>query len=198
MSETRMTATDIKVAAVPEGGLDLIALARAHIESENAHDIDLTMSTISEKGASYWIYSSGQRPNTREKVRDFYLDVYESIPDMKLTVGDIIADPVKRLVMGQYHLTGTHLGPLNGLAPTGRSVEYHGSFLYEFDTNGKLIREETYFDKTELLASIGVMRDTNTMLGQFLMVFPQSPILLLKSGWMMLTGKTRKNRGAAH
>ena len=110
---------------------------------------------------------------------------------MHVEVENIIQDKEKRQVFAQYKFTGTHKGNLSGLAPTNKKISYHGAILYEFDEKGKLTKEHTYFDKTELLASIGVIKDTSTKIGMFLLFLFQSPFYALKCGWINLFGKKK-------
>lgn len=92
-------------------------------------------------------------------------------------------------------LTGKHEKTLWALAATKKNITCHRAIIYEFDQHGKLIREETYFDKTAPLASVGIIRDTRTKLGIFLLILPQSPILALRSALKTLFGK-KKTRQA--
>lgn len=161
--------------------MDLFKLARKHIEAENDHDVVGTLDMIGKDGAFYKVYSNNLTFTSRTAISDFYSDAMKGIPDMHVEIDHMIKDEASRHVFVQYRFTGTHSGHFYDLPPTGKKISYHGGILYKFDRKGKLVKEVTYFDKTEILASIGLLRDTNTQLGKFLLIFWQSPIYTLKA-----------------
>jgi steroid delta-isomerase-like uncharacterized protein len=175
--------------------MDLLDLARRHIEAENEHDLEKTMETIGEAGAEYRVYPTGEEFSSREDIRKFYAETYWAFPDMRVEVQNLIQDTPRRQAFLQYKFEATFERPIWGLAPTGRKFSYNGAILYEFDESGKLTKELNYFDKTELLHSMGIILDSNTTLGQFFLIFPQNPFYLLKVLWTKLFGKRPPDGG---
>lgn len=173
--------------------MDLLALAKAHIEAENQHDLDATMATVAAGGAFYDIHPTNETTNSRDVIHDLYADAYQAIPDMHIDLKNAVVDEAKRQVFIQYVLTGTNRGSLQGLAPTNKPVRYNGAILYAFDEAGKLIQESVYFDKCEPLISMGLVRDPNTTLGLFLWLLPQSPLFLIKTLFYKLFKKKKKS-----
>jgi predicted ester cyclase len=53
----------------------------------------------------------------------------EALPDLRITIPDTVQEPGKIAVRGE--ITGTHEGPLFGIAATGKQVSFR---LYEFHT----------------------------------------------------------------
>ena len=53
--------------------------------------------------------------------------VVAAFPDVQITIHDLLQQPGKIAVRGE--ISGTHLGPLFGIAPTGKKVSFR---LYEF------------------------------------------------------------------
>lgn len=51
--------------------MNLIELARQHIQAENDHDVPATMATISENGADYKIWSNNESFASRQTIEDF-------------------------------------------------------------------------------------------------------------------------------
>ena len=172
--------------------MDLLELARAHIEAENLHDLPLTMNTVSGGGADYRIYATGQEFSSREAISDFYGEAYQAVPDMHVEIRNAIVDEARRQVFVEYRYSGTNRGSLQGLAPTNKPVLYDGAILYEFDESGKLTKEVTYFDKTDVLTSMGLIKNPNTKLGMFLLIFPQSPFYMLRTIFYNLFKKKKK------
>jgi hypothetical protein len=68
-------------------------------------------------------------------------------------------------VLVEAVLRGTHLGPLRGLPPTGRSFEMPFLAVFIFDED-KLICERVYFDRATVLEQLGVARDTASVGGR--------------------------------
>lgn len=171
--------------------MDLLELAKAHIESENLHDLALTMSTIAEGGAYYNIHATGEVFTAPEAISDFYGASYAAIPDMHIEVKNAMVDETRRQVFVEYTLTGINKGSLSGLAPTGKRVFYEGAILYAFDETGKLTKEVSYFDKTDVLTSMGLIKNPNTKLGMFLLLFPQSPFFMIRTIFRTLFKKNK-------
>ena len=61
--------------------------------------------------------------------------LYRAFPDIHITIEDLIEEGDK--VVEKDTVTGTHLGELNGLPPTGRSVAYTEIFIMRF-VNGRI------------------------------------------------------------
>ncbi len=174
--------------------MDLLALAKAHIEAENRHDLEMTMNTVSPAGAFYDIHPTNQTTNSPEVIREIYADAYLAVPDMHIEIHNAVIDEAKRQVFIQYTFTGINRGSLQGLAPTNKPVKYNGAIKYAFDESGKLIEESVYFDKCEPLISMGLIRDPNTTLGLFLLLLPQSPFFLIKTLFYNLFKKKKKQK----
>ncbi|MGH9831160.1 MAG: hypothetical protein ACREDR_48775, partial [Blastocatellia bacterium] len=78
------------------GKLDLAQLAKEHIESENAHDLDRTMNTIGPDGAEYKIYPTEESFNSRDQIREFYRETYTAFPDMNVAIRNLRTDEAAR------------------------------------------------------------------------------------------------------
>src|SRR5919197_4835222 len=82
--------------------MDLLALAKAHIEAENQHDLDATMDTVAPGGAFSDIHPTNQTTNSREVIRELYADASQAIPDMHIQIHNAVVDEAKRQVFIQY------------------------------------------------------------------------------------------------
>jgi steroid delta-isomerase-like uncharacterized protein len=60
-----------------------------------------------------------QRPGPRG-VKDYFRAVRTGFPDMRVTIDDLLAEGDKVVVRTTWR--GTHLGPYEGIAPTGKTV----------------------------------------------------------------------------
>lgn len=166
-------------------GLDLYGLARAHVETENRIDLEpakraeLAVTTVADD-AYYLIYPTGQELRGRDQILQYYTDSFRALPDMHIDIQHMLKDEQKRQVVCQYRITGLDKGHLQGLLPTNRRIEYYGNILYEFDEAGKVTKEVTYFEKTEVLSTMGLIHSTLTPFGLLLLILPQSPIYSLR------------------
>jgi len=172
--------------------MDLLALAQRHIDTENHQDLEATMATVAPGGAFYDIHPTGQTTHSFGEIREIYADAYQAIPDFHIDVTNAVVDQAKRQVVVQYTATGTNRGSLQGLAPTNKRVRYNGIIVYAFDEQGGLIEESVYFDKCEVLISMGLIKDPNTTLGLFLMLALQSPFFLIKTMFYRLFKKKKQ------
>jgi predicted ester cyclase len=152
------------------------------------------MSTISNNGAYYRIYATGESFRDREEIREFYNATFTAFPDLHIEIKNLIQDVACKQVLLEYRFVATFKNPLWGLDPTNRQFFYDGAIVYEFDETGKLTKEIGYFDKAELLASMGIIRDTNTLLGKILLILPQNPLYFVKSALLNLFGKSSASK----
>jgi len=77
-----------------------------------------------------------------------------AFPDLHLTLGDMLSEGDKLACAWSW--TGTHLGELQGIAPTGRKVNVSGMTLFTI-ANGKFVREVVYADLLGLMKQLGVL-----------------------------------------
>jgi steroid delta-isomerase-like uncharacterized protein len=166
-------------------GLDLYELARAHVETENRIDLEpasraeLAVSTVADD-AYYLIYPTGQELRGKDQILEYYKSSFSALPDMHIDIQHMLKDEQKLQVVCQYRITGLDKGHLQGLLPTNRRIEYYGNILYEFNEAGEITKEITYFEKTEVLSTMGLIHSTVTPLGLLLLILPQSPIYVLR------------------
>lgn len=160
---------------------ELEAAIRHHIEAENRRDLAGTMSTVAASGASYTAVATGERWTSLGDIREFYRGLYEAVPDFWIDIRRITVDAAARTVVAEVVVTGTLARAHWGLAPTHRRFELNTAVFYELDRDGKLIAERSYFDKNELLESMGLIMSTKTVLGRLLLILPQSPVYAIRS-----------------
>ena len=82
------------------------------------------------------------------------VEVYRTaFPDVHLTVQDVFA--VGDRVAVRWVSRGTHLGPMMGIPPTGRSIEVMGISIFRI-ANHKVAEEWEGFDTLGLMQQLGV------------------------------------------
>ncbi len=78
---------------------------------------------------------------------------FTGFPDGHLTLGStIIKDS---LLVSKWNFRGTNTGIFGEKPPTGKRVDVSGFSEIFFDSNGKMIREDIYYNELELLQQLG-------------------------------------------
>lgn len=72
----------------------------------------------------------GQGPGP-EGLKPIIRSLIAALPDVQITVHDLVQLPGKIAVRGE--ITGTHLGELFGIAPTGKAVSFRIHEFHELD-----------------------------------------------------------------
>jgi predicted ester cyclase len=75
-------------------------------------------------------------PRGPEGVRQFYTATRSGLPDVRLTVEDMITEDDKVVV--RWRARGTHGGAFRGIAPTGARVSFTGIAIYRL-SKGKVV-----------------------------------------------------------
>jgi steroid delta-isomerase-like uncharacterized protein len=82
----------------------------------------------------------------------FMLAIRSAFPDHHLTIKDQIAEGDKVVTRVTFH--GTHLGPLNGIAATGKQVEWSGIAMDRI-ADGKVVEMWHVQNISALMQQIG-------------------------------------------
>jgi steroid delta-isomerase-like uncharacterized protein len=77
-----------------------------------------------------------------------------ALPDMVITVEDMLVDGDQ--VAARWTGTGTHLGPLGPIPPTGKSAIVTGIVIARFE-DGKIVEEWQNWDALGMLRQFGVL-----------------------------------------
>ena len=95
------------------------------------------------------------RPGTAD-LTNFLAALIEAMPDLVIAIEEVVAAEDARLTV-RYRFTGTHRGPLFGIAPTGRAVDFSGINIYRFE-QGQIREVWQLWDWATVFAQIGVLR----------------------------------------
>ena len=94
-------------------------------------------------------------PRGPEGVRQFYTGIRSGLPDVRLTVEDLIAEGDKVVV--RWRARATHDGPFLGIPPTGKPVSFTGNAIYRL-ANGKVVER---WVEVGLLGAVEQLRATS-------------------------------------
>jgi steroid delta-isomerase-like uncharacterized protein len=78
--------------------------------------------------------------------------IHDAFPDHHLTIQDQVAEADKVVTRVTFH--GTHQGPFNGIAPTGKRVEWSGIAMDRI-ANGEVVEMWHLQNTTSLMQQIG-------------------------------------------
>ena len=95
-----------------------------------------------------------ERRETIKEARQSTLQQRAAFPDWKITVHELIAEG--DLVASNLTITGTHEGKFGNFEPTGKSVNFTGTFIDRV-VNGKIVEMWHRPDFLQLLIQIGAV-----------------------------------------
>ena len=87
---------------------------------------------------------------------EHWLELDRAFPDQEDEV--LAFHHADETVLLEMVTRGTHLGPLRGLPPTGRSFELRFICIFVFESD-KLVCERVYFDTNTMFEQLGVASD---------------------------------------
>lgn len=118
----------------------------------NAHDIDAAFALASPDLIEHSL-PPGTPPGP-EPVRQFFRAQLAAFPDMRASLGEMIAEGDK--VAYRIEVEGTHQGPLMGIPPTGKRVKWS---IINIDriVDGQLVEHWSEMDTMGLMQQLGVV-----------------------------------------
>jgi steroid delta-isomerase-like uncharacterized protein len=96
---------------------------------------------------------SGITPD-REGLKRYLSNLRTAFPDMVTTIDDMIAEGDKVVV--RVTSSGTHMGDLAGIPPTGRQVRVPAISIIRF-ADGKAVERWNITDELSLLQQLGIL-----------------------------------------
>jgi len=134
-----------------------VETVRQHMRLETAHDWDGVIATF--QSPRYEMYGGGQVFDGEAAVRGYFAASRIPFPDQG---NEIIAIAhVGDIVLVEFWLTGTHLGPLpyggRTIAPTGKRFRVRMAASFEFAPGSdKIACERPYFDQSAVVRALGL------------------------------------------
>jgi steroid delta-isomerase-like uncharacterized protein len=128
------------------------AVVRRHMESENRHEFDVTLSTF--KHPRYELVATGEVYDGDEEVKAYYAASRSTFPDQRNEVRAMHHADDAMIV--EFDLLGTHRGPLRGIAPTGKEFRCPMAAVFVFEEDG-IVCERVYFDSATILRQLGLV-----------------------------------------
>ena len=116
-------------------------LLRAHLDAHNAGDVDAVVATFARPRIE--LIASGRVLEGPEAVRAYLEERRRSFPDQHFEV--ICHHHSDNAVVSEHWMTGTHLGDLHGVEPSGRRFKARMAAIFEFEGED-LVNQRLYYD----------------------------------------------------
>ena len=130
-------------------------VARELIEAWNAHDARRLSKLFCDDYVGEDVSVAGQFHGPRD-VRRYVLYNLLGFPDLHFALHDTIAQGNQVVIV--WTVTGTHLGRVMNIPPTGQRVEARGVSVLTF-RGGKIIHSLRVWDVASMLRHIGLLPD---------------------------------------
>ena len=90
-----------------------------------------------------------------EQAKQFVSTFFKAIPDINITIDDVIAEGDK--VVTRYTIRGTHQGETEEFGPpTGRQMELEGITIHRIE-DGRIVEEWERYDNLSVLQQLGLV-----------------------------------------
>lgn len=134
------------------------AVVRRHFEQMwNQRDLSVAERDIGsefvEHGLAPITHSVAERPDPVEGMKGTIRWLLEAFPDLHFTVEQLLAEGDE--VLAYVTMRGTHMGPFQGLPPTGRRAEAKAMHLFRLD-GGQLREHWAVREDLWLLQQLGL------------------------------------------
>jgi len=133
-----------------ENQVDGAVLAGRFLQMLNDHDPDAVDSFV----AVDYINHNAFVEDGREGNRVFWADFFTAIPDVTVTMEDLVVAGDR--VVGRFIYRGTHLGPLWGLPATGNPIEMRSIDIWRVE-EGELAEHWDELNLLEVFQALGMI-----------------------------------------
>lgn len=114
---------------------------RRHLEAHCSGDIDAVVATFARPRME--LIASGRVLDGTDAVRAYLHERRRAFPDQSFEV--ICQHHSDRAVVSEHWMTGTHLGEVHGVEPTGKRFRARMASIFEFDGED-LVNQRLYYD----------------------------------------------------
>ncbi len=126
-----------------------------HLAAESAQNLEALLAGMTEDCYNLVLCDPSPLYRGPGEVAKRYRGLWTALPDLQVRLRRVVAVEGQTAVT-EHTLSGTHRGPLFGIAATGHLVQVDTAVIWEFA--GDRIRGETvYFDLATMLRQIGTL-----------------------------------------
>ena len=120
----------------------------------NADNLDRADELVSPGYVEHQELPGGEDRQGIEVAKGFLSLMRRAFPDFRFEVEDLIAEGDK--VAARVSVSGTHLGEMMGLAPTGKRISTSGIEVFRFE-GGNIAEHWAAFEALDMLQQIGMV-----------------------------------------
>jgi steroid delta-isomerase-like uncharacterized protein len=121
-----------------------------HVLAENRRDLERLIATLADD-AVYEIVPLKKFWRGKNEIREFYHMLWAALPDVRLDLRTRVAD--EHYVVEESHVHGTHTGPLFGIPPSSRYIEFDLVIYFPF-RDGEIMGERLYLDVNSITRQV--------------------------------------------
>jgi len=120
-----------------------------HFKDEVSQEFDSVLATFPHP--RYEIIATGEVYDGRAEVESYYAKTRQAFPDQRHEM--IALRHSDDAIITEFWLLGTHLGPLQGIPPTGKTFRVRMTAYFIFEGE-QLVCERIYFDVLSMLRQL--------------------------------------------
>lgn len=139
-------------------------VVRAHVAAECRRDVAGTVGTFADP--NYDIVALGEPSRGAAAVEEYLSGLFTGLPDMQVDLGPLHHSD--EIVFVEATISGTHDGPLFGIAASGRTLRFRAGCTFHFD-GVDLVKETVYFDTMSLLRDVGLLPKQGSRTDRFML-----------------------------
>lgn len=96
----------------------------------------------------------------RAAILKSYQSIFIAFPNWKFDFNSILFadDTIIFELVGHGTMTGPLVTPEGEIAPTGKNMDLKTAFLAKISPEGLIVEDRSYFDNTEMLKALGLMK----------------------------------------
>jgi len=130
-------------------------LVRRFYDGVNSNDREALNRLLDE---NYVFHNWKDTYNGRDAAYTFLDDIQSAFPDMRIEVGEQVADDT--YVVSRLRMTGTHDGEFAGVGPTHKPVDATGMVMFRFDGD-RIVEQWAEWDVLRMLSQVGAKPTTD-------------------------------------
>jgi steroid delta-isomerase-like uncharacterized protein len=137
--------------ATPPTGVSNAELIRWTFDQLNQHDVSGLR--------AFWTADTVERFPDRtcrgsDEIAAYFEETFAALPDMRIEPISIVEQGDD--VFAQWHMTGTHTGPVQGIEATGKTIALDGMDHFVL-RDGKVVSNFVVFDQMQYSRQIGIL-----------------------------------------
>lgn len=116
-------------------------LLRRHLQAHSTGDIDAVVATFARPRME--LIASGRVVEGADALRAYLRERRRAFPDQAFEV--ICHHHSDRAVVSEHWMTGTHLGEVHGVEPSGKRFKARMASIFDFEAE-QLVNQRLYYD----------------------------------------------------